>query len=262
VPGALATAARKAVRPAKPAGSPRGLGAVAAVTQATGCRLTTGEPPGRGHHAVAPLWRLSRHRGEPWISAPSWWQHDRAATVHRRDRRGRCAGIGPLGDEVAAERVARCQPLATPASDGQGAPVRFARVRFAASRFARARPPGRACGSGAQLRPQPGHRGAVAALASPRRALSGEGSVRGQNSNVIYPGQRPGRVLSFLPPEAEKAWSEARSAHCVAGYTAAKMMCLPGHKGLKDRRAVCLVAAARHGQDCPWNASEPLTPNG
>ena len=100
------------------------------------------EPPGRGHHAAAPpLWRLSRHRGEPWISAPSWWQHDRAATMHRRDRRGRCAGIGPLGDEVAAERVARCQPLGTPASDGQGAPVRFARVRFAASRFARARPP-------------------------------------------------------------------------------------------------------------------------
>src|SRR5262249_2091927 len=198
---------RKAVRPAKPAGSHRGLGAVAAVTQATGCRLTTGELPGRGHHAVAPpLWRLSRHRGEPWISALSWWQHDRAATVLRRDRRGRCAGIGPLGDEVAAERVARCQPLATPASDGQGAPVRFAR----------ARPPGRACGSGAQLRPQPGHRGAVAALASPRRALSGEGSVRGPNSNVIYPGQRPGRVLSFLPPEAERAWSEARSARSVA----------------------------------------------
>jgi len=33
VPGALATAARKAVRPAKPAGSHRGLGAVAAVTR-------------------------------------------------------------------------------------------------------------------------------------------------------------------------------------------------------------------------------------
>ena len=193
-----------------------------------------GEPPGRGHHAVAPpLWRLSRHRGAPWISAPSWWQHDRAATVHRRDRRGRCAAIGPLGDEVAAERVARCRPLATPASDGQGARVRFARVRFAASRFARARPPGRACGSGAQLRPQPGHRGAVAAQASPRRALPGEGSVRGPNSNVIYPGQRPGRVLSFLPPEAERAWSEARSAHSVAAYTAAKMMCLPGHKGFE-----------------------------
>jgi hypothetical protein len=73
----------------------------------------------------------------------------------------------------------------------------------------------------------------VAALASPRRALSGEGSVRGQNSNVIYPGQRLGRVLSFLPPEVEKAWSEARSAHSGAAYTAAKMMCLPGHKGLK-----------------------------
>jgi hypothetical protein len=147
-------------------------------------------PGGVTHAAAPPLWWLSRHRGEPWISAPSWRQHDRAATVHRRDRRKRCAGIGPLGDEVPAERVARCQPLATSASDRQGAAVRFAR----------ARPPGRACGSGAQLRPQPGHRGAVAALASPRQALSGEGSVRGQNSNVIYPGQHPGRVLSFLPP--------------------------------------------------------------
>jgi hypothetical protein len=79
---------------------------------------------------------------------------------------------------------------------------------------------------------------------------------------VIYPGQHPGRVLSFLPPEAENAWSEARPAHSVAAYTAAKMMCLPGHKGLHDRGAVRLVAAARHGQDCPWSASEPLTPNG
>ena len=35
----------------------------------------------------------------------------------------------------------------------------------------------------------------------------GEGSVRGQNSNAIYPGQRPGRVLRFLPPEVEKAQS-------------------------------------------------------
>jgi len=102
----------------------------------------------------------------------------------------------------------------------------------------------------------------VSALASPRRALSGEGSVRGQNSNVIYPGQHPGRVLSFLPPEVEKARSEARSAHSGAAYTAAKMMCLPGHKGLKDRRAVRLVAAAIHCQDCPRRAPEPLTPNG
>ena len=58
----------------------------------------------------------------------------------------------------------------------------------------------------------------------------GEGRVRGQNSNVIYPGHRPGRVLRFLPPEAEKAWSEARSAHSVGAYMAAEVMCLPGHK--------------------------------
>jgi hypothetical protein len=76
----------------------------------------------------------------------------------------------------------------------------------------------------------------------------GEGSVRGQNSNVIYPGQRPGRVLRFLPPEVEKARSEARPAHSIAAYTTAEVMCLPGHKGLKDRRAVRLVAAARHGR--------------
>ena len=57
--------------------------------------------------------------------------------------------------------------------------------------------------------------------------------VRGQNSNVIYPGHRPGQVLRFLPPEAEKAQSEARSAHSVGAYPAAAMMCLPGHKGGK-----------------------------
>jgi hypothetical protein len=64
-----------------------------------------------------------------------------------------------------------------------------------------------------------------------RCSSCGEGSARGQNSNAIYPGQRPGRVLRFLPPEVEKAQSEARSAHSVAAYTAAEMMCLPGHKG-------------------------------
>lgn len=31
-------------------------------------------------------------------------------------------------------------------------------------------------------------------------------------------------MLRFLPPEAEKAWSEALSAHSVAAYTAAEMM--------------------------------------
>ena len=46
----------------------------------------------------------------------------------------------------------------------------------------------------------------------------------------FYPGQRPGRVLRFLPPEVEKAWSEAWSAHSVGAYIAAEMMCLPGHK--------------------------------
>jgi hypothetical protein len=79
----------------------------------------------------------------------------------------------------------------------------------------------------------------------------GQGSVRGQNLNVIHPGQRPGRVLRFLPPGAEKAWSEALFAHSVAAYTAAEMMCLPGHKGLNDRRAARPVAAARHRPGLP-----------
>ena len=69
-----------------------------------------------------------------------------------------------------------------------------------------------------------------------------EGSVRGQNSDVIY----PGRVLRFLPPEVEQTWSEARSAHSVAAYTAAEVMPPPApgadRKALKDRRAVRLVA--------------------
>jgi len=39
-------------------------------------------------------------------------------------------------------------------------------------------------------------------------------------------------------------------------------MCPPPQGGLKDRRAVRLVAAARHGQDCALSASaKSLTPN-
>ncbi len=70
---------------------------------------------------------------------------------------------------------------------------------------------------------------------------------------MIYPGQRPGRVLRFLPPEVEKAQSQARSALSVAAYTAAEMMCLPGHKGWKDRRAVrlwLLRGTARTAIEC------------
>ncbi len=74
-----------------------------------------------------------------------------------------------------------------------------------------------------------------------------EGSVRGQNSDVIY----PGRVLRFLPPEVEKTWSEARSAHSVAAYTAAQMMSPQGRKALKDRRDVRLAAAASHWPGLP-----------
>lgn len=58
-------------------------------------------------------------------------------------------------------------------------------------------------------------------------------------------------MLRFLPPEAEKAWSEALSAHSVAAYTAAEMMCHPGHKGLNDQRAARLVAAAKHRPGLP-----------
>jgi len=58
-------------------------------------------------------------------------------------------------------------------------------------------------------------------------------------------------VLRFLPPGAEKAWSEALCAHSVAAYTAAEMTRFPGHKGSKDRRAVRLVAAARHRPGLP-----------
>jgi hypothetical protein len=60
VPGAPAAAAREPVRPAKPAGSHRDLGAVAAATAATARRPTTGEPHGRVTTAAGPpLWWLS-----------------------------------------------------------------------------------------------------------------------------------------------------------------------------------------------------------
>jgi hypothetical protein len=84
------------------------------------------------------------------------------------------------------------------------------------------------------------------------------GQFPGQNSNVIYPGQRPGRVLRFPPPEAEKAWSEARPAHSAGAYTAAELMCLPAHKGWKDRKAVRPAAAARRGQKYLLSASRSL----
>ena len=51
--------------------------------------------------------------------------------------------------------------------------------------------------------------------------------------------------------------------HSVGAYMAAEMICLPGHKGRKDRRAVHLVAAARRGQKYLLSASaQSLTPNG
>jgi hypothetical protein len=53
----------------------------------------------------------------------------------------------------------------------------------------------------------------------------GEGSVRKLNSDVIYPGARPGRLLQHLPPDVNQAWDEARSAYSVGAYTAAEIMC-------------------------------------
>jgi hypothetical protein len=52
-----------------------------------------------------------------------------------------------------------------------------------------------------------------------------------------------------------------RGAACrsVGAYMAAEMMCLPGHKGWKDRRAVRLVAAARRGQKYLLRFSQQLS---
>ena len=79
--------------------------------------------------------------------------------------------------------------------------------------------------------------------------------IDGLCAYLHIPCQRPGRVPRFPPPGVEKAWSEARPAYSIAVYTAAEMMCLPGHKGLNDRRAVRPSGCARHGQDCPLSAS-------
>ena len=79
----------------------------------------------------------------------------------------------------------------------------------------------------------------------------GEGRVHGQNPDVIYPGQRPGRVLRFLPARGGEGMERRGLPTGAGAYMAAEMMCFPGHKGLKDRRAVRLVAAAGHGLECP-----------
>ncbi len=62
------------------------------------------------------------------------------------------------------------------------------------------------------------------------------------------PGPAPGPGAEVPPPEAGKAWSQARSAHSAGADMVAVMMRRPGHKGLKDRRAVRLVAAAGHAR--------------
>ena len=50
--------------------------------------------------------------------------------------------------------------------------------------------------------------------------------------------------------------------HSAGAYMAAEVMCLPGHKGWKDRRAVRPAAAARRGQKYLLTASaQSLTPN-
>lgn len=84
-----------------------------------------------------------------------------------------------------------------------------------------------------------------------RCSSCGEGSVRGQNSNVIYPGQRPGRVLRFLPPRGGEGIE--RGAVCP------QRRCV--HGGQDDVLPPPQWAAK--GQGCPLSASaKSLTPSG
>ena len=82
-----------------------------------------------------------------------------------------------------------------------------------------AKPAGSHCGLGAV---------AAVTLATARRFTAGGPHGRG------HYGSRAAPVVAVR--------SEARSAHSVAAYAAAEMTCLPGHKALKDRKAVRLVA--------------------
>ena len=58
-----------------------------------------------------------------------------------------------------------------------------------------------------------------------RCPVCGEGSILNSDTGITYPGTRPGRAVKSLPPDVERAWDEARSAHSVGAYTAAEMMC-------------------------------------
>lgn len=43
--------------------------------------------------------------------------------------------------------------------------------------------------------------------------------------NIVYPTAPAGSAVPNLSPEVERAWREVRTAHAVAAYTAAEIMC-------------------------------------
>lgn len=67
----------------------------------------------------------------------------------------------------------------------------------------------------------PGPRGVIDFVRCPS---CGEGTVLASNG-IAYPSAPAGVLVPNLPPDVEVAWREARSAHAVAAYTAAEIMC-------------------------------------
>lgn len=51
-----------------------------------------------------------------------------------------------------------------------------------------------------------------------------EGSVR-TAEGVLHPSMPAGRNVRNLPSDVERAWREVRTAHAVAAYTSAELMC-------------------------------------
>lgn len=45
------------------------------------------------------------------------------------------------------------------------------------------------------------------------------------SSGAVYPAAPAGGRVTHLPADVEQAWREARTAHAVAAYTAAEMVC-------------------------------------
>jgi hypothetical protein len=161
-----------------------------------------------------------------------------AANKATRSRRSKSVAAPP--ELVSAcfqrpESVSRCQPLGTPAFDGQGAPVRFARVRFAAAGFARAR-----------LTPGPCLR-----IRRPVRTTAACTPGRAVRPGVFAPGSFGGHC----PWECSRG-NAARTSSTAGGPGANRGRCALARRCRRCERRACRSRVARS----PWRSGQSPVP--